>query len=173
MKSGDVKNVVRMRKVLLIGILVLGLVFCKGVQSPHSPEIPGESQYVTYTVKLEVGVSATLSPTYVFNVYGVNDAFLKTLTIPTGSVGTGIVKVSANFQMLKTSSEETHSVKWKLMSCSAGSAWASGAIYQYWMTVTAVSSGITVDPTKEQRVGPFKGWNIGEIKQMAFKIKKN
>lgn len=101
-----------MRKVLLIGILVLGLAFCKGVQSPHSSEIPEESQYVTYTVQLEVGVGATLSPTYVFNLYaGMNDAFLKTLTIPTGSVGTGTVKVSANFQMLKTSSEETFSVK--------------------------------------------------------------
>jgi hypothetical protein len=161
-------------KVLMIGFLVFGFISCggrDGAKSPYSPEVP---QYDTYTVQLQVGVSATMTPSYSFDVYaGENDVFLTTLTIPAGNVGSGTKNVSANFQILKTQTEETFPVKWKLTYCSSGSAWASGAIYQYWMTVVPVSTGITVDPTTEQRVGPFKGWNIGEVKQLTFKIKKS
>ena len=95
------------------------------------------------------------------------------LTIPAGDGGTGTVNVSASFEMLKTSSEETFPIKWKLMSCSFGSAWALGANYGFWMTVVPVSSGITIDPPTQQRSGAIKGWNIGDVKQLTFKIKKS
>jgi len=160
------------RKILLLGLLILSLSFCKG--SPHSSDVPEVSKYDTYAVQLQIGVAAVVSPTYVFNIYGgVNDALLTVLTIPAGDGGTGTVNVSANFEMLKTSSEETFPVKWKLISCSYGEAWASDGRYQLWMTVVPISSGITVDPTTQQRSEAINGWNIGEVKQLTFKIKKS
>jgi len=160
-----------MRKILLLGLLVLTLSFCKG--SPHSPEVPEVPQYDTYTVQLQIGVAGVSSPTYVFNVYGgTNDVLLTVLTIPAGDAGTGTVNVSASFEMLETSSEETFPVKWTLISCSYGPSWASGADFTYWMTVVPVSSGITVDPTTQQRAHTH-GWNIGDVKQLTFKIKKS
>jgi len=160
-------------KILALGLVCLCFILScdKKIKNPYSPEVP---QYDTYTVQLQIGVGATLSPTYVFNVYGgTNDVLLKVLTIPAGDVGTGTVNVSASFEMLKTSSEETFPVKWKLMSCSLGSAWASDANYGYWMTVVPVSSGITIDPPTQQRSGAINGWNIGDVKQLTFKIKKS
>ncbi len=159
-----------MRKILL-GLLILSLSFCQG--SPYSTDVPKVSKYDTYTVQLQIGVVATLSPEYVFNVYGGTLQLLQTeLTIPAGDVGTGTVNVSVNFAMLKTSSEETFPVKWQLISCSYGEAWASDASYGFWMTAVPISSGIIIDPPTQQRSEAIHGWDIGEIKQLTFKIKR-
>ena len=156
-------------KIFALGLIFLILISCeKGIENPYSPEV-----YVTYKVRLQIGAISTLGPAYLWKIYvGADDILIGTLTILNGNVSSGNREFYVEFQMLKTSSEETFPVKWKLTSCSSGETWASGATYQYWMTVFPLSSGITVDPIIQQRVGPFNGWLIDDIKQLTFKIKK-
>lgn len=108
-------------KILLLAVLVFGFISCEGVEPPFAGPL-----YNTYTVELEVGAASVLGPTYVWNVYimeGANDVLSTILTISAGQVSTESWKKDQRlFSMLKTKSEETFPVKWKLMSCSDGSA---------------------------------------------------
>ena len=157
-------------RIIILALLFFALIACeKGIENPYSPEIPS----VLYKVRLQIGVSSVLGPTYSWKIYvGADDTFIGRLIIPAGSDNSGNRNFYVEFQMPETSSEETFPVKWKLTSCSDGEAWASGVAYQYWMTAFPVSPGITVDPTTQQRVGPFNGWIIGDTKELTFKIKK-
>ena len=160
-----------MKRSILAVCLIIAVVFAASCNNggPTVPDKPKPPAYVTYAININVGAVATFSETYVWDVYfGASDTFLITLTAPDYANKT----VQANVEMLTSATEGTVPVKWKLKSCSGGSSWAEGAVYQYWLQVTPVSSGITIEPATQQRVGPFTGWKIGDSKELSFKIKK-
>ncbi len=155
--------------VFLMSAMLAMNVGCKG--SPSNPSTPSSPKTVTYSIQLDIGAISVATKTYNWDVY-VENTKVATLTYSPAGNFTNVKTLTANVQMLETQSESTITVKWTLVSSDASSDWLAGANFQYWMTATSLSSAVTTDPTTQQRVGPFKGWAVGESKNLTFTIRK-
>jgi hypothetical protein len=164
-----------MKRILVLSfvclVLVLALSGCKD-STPTAPTPPTTLPDIVLKVDVNFGVASTYGATLTWDVY-TGTTKMGTLSF-TGGSGDGLNQktVTVSYNRPSSFTEEDVVIKFVLMTCSQGASWADGANHQYWVQATPVSSNVSVDPTTQQRVGPFKGWTIGEGKTLTFKMKK-